>query len=196
MMDALFDGDESSTPLTEEEKEGLIPTWISLRSELNATERKGILDAEQWAFKRKHKDVLTEVFIRNLHKRMFKDVWRWAGKFRQSPRNIGVDHWQITTELRNLLDNTQYWITNQTYPSDEIAARFHHKLVWIHPFPNGNGRLSRTMTDILLKQIGAPRFSWGQQNLVKVSETRQTYVQALRRADEGDINPLLKFVRS
>lgn len=196
MVDTLFEADESSTPLTEEEQEGLIPTWISLRSELNAAERKGILEAERWAFNRKHKEILTETFIRNLHKRMFKDVWRWAGKFRQTARNIGVNSWQITSELRKLLDDTSYWIENQTYPVDEIAARFHHKLVWIHPFPNGNGRLSRIMTDILLKHLGQPRFSWGQSSLVEVSETRRQYVQALREADEGQIEPLLDFVRS
>lgn len=196
MVDALFEADESSTPLTEEEQEGLIPTWVSLRSELNAAERKGILNAEQWAFSRKHKEILTEAFIRNLHKRMFKDVWRWAGKFRQTARNIGVNSWQIASELRKLLDDTSYWIEHQTYPVDEIAARFHHKLVWIHPFPNGNGRLSRIMTDILLKHLGQPRFTWGQGSLVEVSETRYTYVQALRSADEGQMEALFKFVRS
>lgn len=196
MVDALFEADESSTPLTEEEQEGLIPTWISLRSELNAAERKGILSAEQWAFSRKHKDILTEGFIRKLHKRMFKDVWLWAGKFRQTARNIGVNSWQITSELRKLLDDTTYWVENQTYPVDEIAARFHHKLVWIHPFPNGNGRLSRIMTDILLKHLGQPRFSWGQGSLIEVSETRRQYVQALRKADDGNMQYLLVFVRS
>jgi Fic-DOC domain mobile mystery protein B len=196
MVDQLFEADESSTPLTEEEQEGLIPTWISLRSELNAAERKGILNAEQWAFSRKHKQILTEIFIRNLHKRMFKDIWRWAGKFRQTARNIGVNSWQIASELRKLLDDTRYWIEHQTYPVDEIAARFHHKLVWIHPFPNGNGRLSRTMTDILLKHLGQPRFTWGQGSLVEVSETRRRYVQSLRAADEGRIEPLLAFIRS
>jgi Fic-DOC domain mobile mystery protein B len=196
MVDALFEADESSTPLTEEEQEGLIPTWISLRSELNAAERKGILNAEQWAFSRKHKEILTEAFIRNLHKRMFKDVWRWAGQFRQTARNIGVNSWQITSELRKLLDNTHYWIEHQTYPVDEIAARFHHKLVWIHPFPNGNGRLSRIMTDILLKHLEQPRFTWGQGSLIEVSETRRRYVQALRHADEGQMEALFEFVRS
>jgi len=195
MVDALFEADESSTPLTEEEQEGLIPTWISLRSELNAAERKGILNAEQWAFSRKHKEVLTEAFIRNLHKRMFKDVWRWAGNFRQTARNIGVNSWQITSELRKLLDDTHYWIEHQTYSPDEIAARFHHKLVWIHPFPNGNGRLSRIMTDILLKHLGQPRFTWGQGSLIEVSETRRRYVQALRHADEGQMEALFEFVR-
>lgn len=193
MVDALFEGDESSTPLTEEEQEGLIPTWISLRSERNAVERKGILEAERWAFSRKHKEILTETFIRNLHKRMFKDVWHWAGVFRKSARNIGVDHWQITSELQKLLDDTQYWIDHQTYPVGEIAARFHHKLVWIHPFPNGNGRLARMMTDLLLRSVGQPRLTWGRNNLIEASDTRQQYITALRAADAGNMQSLLNF---
>jgi Fic-DOC domain mobile mystery protein B len=196
MSESLFAADDSSTPLTDEEQEGLIPTWITVRSELNAAERKGILETERWVFARKHKEILTEAYIRKVHKRMFKDVWSWAGVFRKSSRNIGVDHWQITTELRTLLENTQYWIEHQTYPVDEIAARFHHKLVWIHPFPNGNGRLSRTMTDILLVYLQNRRFTWGQQSLVEVSETRRTYIQALRDADAGRMDSLLRFVRS
>lgn len=195
-MDLLFDADDASTPLMEEEKEGLIPTWISLRSELNAVERKGVLGAEQWAFNRKHGDILTEAFICKLHQRMFKDVWHWAGQFRKTAKNIGVSSWQITTELRNLLESTQYWTSHRTYPPDEIAVRFHHKFVWIHPFPNGNGRLGRMMTDILLKNLGQSRFTWGQGSLIKVSETRHAYVTALREADEGKIGPLLYFVRS
>ena len=195
-MEALFAADDAATPLTDDEQEGLIPTWIALRSELNAVEQENILSAEQWAFSRKHKAILSERFIRNLHKRMFGEVWRWAGKPRQTARNIGVSTWHIASELRTLLENTQYWIDHQTYPPDEIAARFHHKLVWIHPFPNGNGRLARMMTDILLKSMNQPRFSWGQGRLNEPSEIRQAYVSALRAADDGDIRPLLTFVRT
>ena len=192
----IFTADNAATPLTEEEKEGLIPTWIALKSELNAAEQENILEAEHWAFSRKQKDILTETFIRHLHKRMFKDVWRWAGQFRTTGRNIGVAPWQITTELRNLLDNTLYWLKNQTYPPDELAVRFHHRLVWVHPFPNGNGRFSRMMTDILLKNMGEDRFTWGRISLVKETVMRQAYVRALRDADDGDIELLLAFVRT
>ncbi|HEY9687402.1 MAG TPA: mobile mystery protein B [Coleofasciculaceae cyanobacterium] len=195
-MEELFAADDAATPLTEEEQEGLIPTWIALRSELNAAEQENILAAEQWAFSRNHREILTERFIRNLHKRMFGDVWRWAGQFRKTARNIGVSSWQIASELRTLIENTQYWIEHQTYSPDEIAARFHHKLVWIHPFPNGNGRLARMMTDILLKHMGQPRFTWGQGSPVEASEIRKAYVLALRAADDGDTRSLLKFVRT
>lgn len=194
-MDNLFETDEASTPLTEEKKNGLIPTWITLRCELNEIERVGILNAEKWAFARKHKDVLTENFIKKLHKQMFKDVWTWAGQFRATERNIGVAPWQISIELRKLLEDTKYWIKNNTFSFDEIGARFHHRLVLIHPFPNGNGRHSRLMTNILLRSIGQPIFSWGQGSLVEVSEIRKQYIEALRAADGGNYDLLLDFVR-
>lgn len=196
-MDNLFETDDASTPLAEEEKEGLIPSWLTFRHELNAVEQENILLAEQWAFSSRKREILTEKFIRDLHKRMFGKVWKWAGTFRQTARNIGVDAWKITPDLRMLLEDTCYWIAHQTYPPDEIAARFHHRLVWIHPFPNGNGRMARLMTDVLLTtQLQQPRFSWGSANLVDISQTRQQYVQALRAADGGQIHPLLNFVRS
>jgi Fic-DOC domain mobile mystery protein B len=187
--------DDASTPLTEEERVNLIPSYITLRAELNEAEQANILEAEEWAFARK-RDVLDERFLNGLHKRMFGRVWRWAGTFRQTARNIGVDAYRIPMDLRQLTDDCRYWIENGTYEPDEIAARFHHRLVQIHPFPNGNGRHARMATDLLLVAMGRPRFSWGRVNLVDPGETRQAYVAALRAADNHDIGPLLAFVRS
>jgi len=195
MKDPLEEQDDASTPLTEEEREDLIPSYIALRPELNEAEQANILEAEEWAFARK-RDVLDERFLTGLHKRMFGRVWRWAGKFRKTERNIGIDAYRITVELRQLLDDCRYWIEHGTYESDEIAARFHHWLVLIHPFPNGNGRHARIATDLLLVSMGRPRFTWGRVNLVDPGETRQRYVDALRAADHHDIGPLLEFVRS
>jgi Fic-DOC domain mobile mystery protein B len=195
MSDPLFEDDDASTPLTAEEREGLIPSYITLRRELNEAEQANILEAEQWAFARK-RDVLDERFLTDLHKRMFGRVWRWAGKFRHTERNVGVDPLRIATDLRLLLDDCRYWIEHGTYPPDEICARFHHRLVFIHPFPNGNGRHARLATDLLLVALGQPRFSWGKTNLVNPGETRRAYVAALRAADGRDIGPLLEFVRS
>jgi Fic-DOC domain mobile mystery protein B len=195
MKDPLEEQDDASTPLTEEEREDLIPSYIALRPELNEAEQANILEAEEWAFARK-RDVLDERFLTGLHKRMFGRVWCWAGKFRKTERNIGIDAYRITVELRQLLDDCRYWIEHSTYAPDEIAARFHHRLVWIHPFPNGNGRHARTATDLLLVSMGRPRLTWGRVNLVDPGETRQRYVDALRAADHHDIGPLLEFVRS
>src|SRR5215217_3554600 len=173
----------------------MIPTYITTRSELNEAEQINISDADRWAFARK-RDVLDDAFLRGLHRRMLGKVWRWAGSFRQTARNIGVEAYRIDTELRALLDDTRYWIENGTYPPDEIAVRFHHKLVWIHPFPNGNGRHARIAADLLAIRLGQPRFTWGSANLIAPAEARRRYVAALRAADGHDISPLLDFARS
>ena len=195
MTDPLFEQDDAATPLTHEEQEGLIPSYITMRHELNEAEQANILEAEDWAFSRK-RDVLGENVLKTLHKRMFGRVWRWAGEFRLTERNIGVPPHRIGVDLRNLLDDCRYWIDHATHSPDEIAARFHHRLVLIHPFPNGNGRHARMATDLLLIALGQPRFSWGRVNLVDAGKTRQAYVSALRAADGHNINPLLEFVRS
>lgn len=195
MSGPLEEQDDASTPLTEEEREDLIPSYITLRSELNEAEQANILDAEDWAFSRK-RNVLDERFLNSLHKRMLGRVWRWAGQYRRSGKNVGVDAYRIPQELRQLLDDCRFWIEHATYGPDEIATRFHHKLVWIHLYPNGNGRHARLATDLLLVALGQPRFTWGSVNLVDPGKTRQAYVAALRAADKHDISPLLDFVRS
>lgn len=195
MTDPLVPQDDGRTELTEEEREGLIPSYITLRSELNEAEQANILEAEEWAFARK-RDLLEEEFLNNLHKRMYGNVWRWAGRYRTSGKNIGIDAYRIPTELRQLLDDCRYWIENGTYEPDEIAVRFHHRIVSIHCYPNGNGRHARLAADLLLRSIGQERFSWGGENLVDVGETRERYIAALQAADEHDIGPLLEFVRS
>jgi Fic-DOC domain mobile mystery protein B len=195
MTDPLVPQDDEGTGLTEEECEGLIPSYITLRSELNEAEQANILEAEEWAFARK-RDLLEEEFLDNLHKRMYGNVWRWAGRYRTSGKNIGIDAYRIPTELRQLLDDCRYWTENGTYEPDEIAVRFHHRIVSIHCYPNGNGRHARLAADLLLKSMGQERFSWGGENLIDVGETRERYVAALQAADEHDIGPLLEFVRS
>jgi Fic-DOC domain mobile mystery protein B len=195
MTDSLDPQDDAGTELTEEEWQGLIPSYVTLRSELNEAEQANILEAEAWAFARK-RDVLDEKFLNNLHKRMYGNVWRWAGQYRTSGRNIGIDAYSIPTELRQLLDDCRCWIENSTYEPDEIAVRFHHKLVSIHSYPNGNGRHARLATDLLLKSMSRKRFSWGGTNLVDAEETRKRYIAALQAADGHDIGPLLEFVRS
>ncbi|MDD3182209.1 MAG: mobile mystery protein B [Alphaproteobacteria bacterium] len=190
-----FAYDDDATPLTPDEAKGLIPTHITVRYELNELEQKNILEAVTWAFGRK-RDLLDEVFLCSLHKRMFGKVWKWAGKYRETNRNIGVDVWNIEADLRQLLGDVQYWIDNDTYPPDEIAIRFHHRLVLIHPFPNGNGRWSRLGADLLVVYLGGKKFSWGRGNLQKAGDVRKEYIASLRAADQHDIDPLLAFARS
>jgi len=195
MTDPLAEQDDSATPLSAEEREGLIPSYISLRGELNEAEQANILEADAWAFARQ-RTVLDQRFLNTLHQRMYGNVWRWAGAYRKSQKNIGVEYYKIPTELRVLLDDCRYWLEHDTYPPDEIAARFHHRLVSIHCYPNGNGRHARLAADLLLISLERDRFSWGSANLIDAGATRAAYVAALRAADNHDYDPLLAFVRS
>ncbi len=195
MTGPLEEQDDAATPLSEEEKEGLIPSYITLRRELNEAEQENILEGEDWAFSRK-RNILDEKTLNTLHQKMFGNVWRWAGQYRRTGKNIGVDVYRIPQDLRQLIEDCRYWIDNGTYEPDEIAARFHHRLVWIHAYPNGNGRHARLATDILLTSLGQKRFSWGSANLVDPGTTRERYINSLRAADNHDIGPLLEFVRS
>lgn len=189
----IFETDDNSTPLTEEEKQQLKAKWITTRAELNELETKGIADAEIWLLKNK-KDILNETFIKNLHKKMFGNIWKWAGSFRTSERNIGVAPYEIQPKLRILLDDVKFWIDNQTFSPKEIAIRFHHRLVQIHPFPNGNGRISRLMADLLMRQFNLPVLNWGSGSLTEISELRKEYISALQKADNGDYSSLLNFI--
>lgn len=195
-MSDIFDGDDdANTPLEAEEQEALIPSYITLRNELNEAEQANITQANLWAFSRK-RDVLDEGFLRELHRRMLGEVWKWAGETRRTARNIGVDAYRIVPELYQLLDDVRHQIDHRTYDADEIATRFHHRLVAIHIFANGNGRHARLAADLLAVQLGRPRFTWGSANLVELKEARARYVAALRAADDHDIGPLLAFARS
>lgn len=190
-----FDADDNATPLTPEERDGLIPTHITLRSELNELEQQNILEADQWAFQRK-RAVLDETFLRGLHRRMYNRVWRWAGKYRTSERNIGIESYRIEVEMHQLVGDVRYWVEHETYSSNEIAVRFHHRLVSIHPFPNGNGRWSRLAADLLIVQLGGERFGWGKRNLQLAGNVRKAYIDALHAADDHDIGPLIAFART
>lgn len=194
-----FQYQPGQTPLDPDEVEGLLIDSIATRSELDEFEQQNIEQAMQWLMTRsfKKEQILTESFIKQLHKRMYGDVWVWAGDFRKTEKNIGVPKWQIGTDLRYLLDDTLYWIENEVYPPDEIAIRFKHRLVSIHCFPNGNGRHSRLMADIIIEKIfKTPVFSWGAANLVQQGESRVTYLQGVKAADAGNMAALLQFARS
>jgi Fic-DOC domain mobile mystery protein B len=196
MSDPLFDGDDdANTPLEAEEREQLIPSYITLRAELNEAELTNIADARKWLSSRK-REVLNAGFLNELHKRMYGEVWKWAGTYRTTARNIGVEAYLIANQLYQAVDDAKFWVANDTFPPDEIAVRFSHRVVAIHPYPNGNGRFSRMIGDLLAIELGRPRFTWGQVNLVDPSATRKAYIAALKAADAGDFEPLIAFARS
>lgn len=197
-MDDLFVyPDDDATPLTPEEQSDLIPAHISYRHELNEAEQENIARGQAWALaRRRRQGLLREKFIKDLHQRMFGEVWRWAGDFRKTERNLGISPYEIPVALRQLLDDAKAWTQHRSYSPDEIAVRFHHRLVAIHPFPSGNGRHSRLMADLLVMELGQVRFSWGRTNLQRAGDVRRRYIDALRAADNHDIGPLLAFARS
>jgi Fic-DOC domain mobile mystery protein B len=196
MTKHLFhEDDDANTPLDAEEMLQLIPSYITLRRELNEAEQVNIAYASKWLSSRRS-DPLDEVFLRELHRRMFGQVWRWAGQYRKTARNIGVNANRVRMDTAQALDDARFWVANATYAPDEIAVRFSHRLVAIHPFPNGNGRLSRMAGDLLAVQLGRPQFSWGSRNLNDANVTRAAYIAALRAADAHDLGPLILFARS
>jgi Fic-DOC domain mobile mystery protein B len=193
--------EEGRTPLSEEEKEGLLIPSATTRGELNELEQRNIEEAVRWTIERRKKftadEILTEKFVRELHQRMLGNVWKWAGHFRQSNKNIGVDKYQISVELWTLLYDCKFWVGNKSFKEDETAIRFKHRIVSIHCFANGNGRHSRLIADVIADKIfGREVFTWGERDLIHRKEFRSGYITALKAADHGNYQPLLTFARS
>jgi Fic-DOC domain mobile mystery protein B len=195
-MGLRFEYPPGATPLDADDVAGLIPLHITTQGQLNEWEFQNVAEGQAWAMSRRRKDALTPKFARELHRRMFAKTWKWAGAFRKKETNPGIDPVNIPVELKKLFDDVSFQIKQKSMPLDEIAVRFHHRLTQIHPFPNGNGRHARLITDVLLKTNGAEPFDWGNTNLVAPGKVRDRYINALRVADARDHAPLLKFVRS
>jgi Fic-DOC domain mobile mystery protein B len=194
----LFEMGDGNTPLSPEEQADLIPD-LTTKEELNEWERQNILEAFGWALNPRNlqrNDPLSEAYVRDLHQRMFDQTWKWAGIYRTTEKNIGIPHFQIRESLAALLGDALYWIEHQTFEPDEIAIRFHHRLVAIHPFANGNGRHARLIADVIAQRMGRPIFTWGGANIVQAGDFRRSYIDALRAADKNDIRPLLMFARA
>jgi Fic-DOC domain mobile mystery protein B len=194
----MFEHAPGQTPIAASELEGLIPA-ISNQAELNDWEETNIVEGRRWAFENRsslRSDPLTSDYLKELHRRMFGHTWKWAGKFRMTDKNIGVAFYKIPIELQNLLDDAHYWIKHKTFSTDELAVRFHYRLVNIHLFANGNGRHARVMADLLATRQSRPPFSWGSTSLVTAGEARTQYLKALAAADSGDYEPLIAFARS
>jgi Fic-DOC domain mobile mystery protein B len=193
---------EDVTPLDPDEAEGLRVSYIATRAELNVAEAANIAKGLRWAARRRPSpsELLDDGFLRELHRRMFSDVWSWAGRYRSTEKNIGVDPTSIAVEVRKLVADVLVWVATVTAPGawnvNEIAVRFHHRLVCIHPFANGNGRHGRAAADLLLVGLGGEAFTWGRSNLSETGDVRDRYITALRAADSGDFSSLLTFARS
>ncbi len=188
---------DGATPLDPDELAGLKFKHITSRGQLNELEQANIVQGLMWLKKNRQDNLLTLDFVMDLHKALFGEVWGWAGTFRLTEKNIGIDPLQISVSLKNLLDDLSAWIEFETYPPVEAVLRFHHQLAKIHPFPNGNGRFSRIYADVISEKMFAIQpTDWGGRNLDKVSETRTQYIQALRAADGGDLSLLFELYRN
>ena len=187
---------EGATPLDPDERQGLKFLHITTRIELDELEQTNIEQGLAWVSRRRDSDIFDDAFIRTLHKKLFGKVWSWAGQYRLREKNIGIDPLQIPMQLRLLLDDAHYWAQHNVYAPLEAAARFHHRMVQIHPFPNGNGRHARIAADILLeKAYGYPPIRWASGfDLQADNVRRKASITALRAADSKDFQPLLKFV--
>lgn len=185
---------DGNTPLDENEAAGLLPTHITTQDELNEFEQANIVEGERWARAQSSKDVLSPEFMGEVHRRMFDKTWEWAGHYRTSEKNLGIYWAEISTAMQELCDNTRFQLNNAVYTVEEIAGRFHHRLTHIHPFPNGNGRHARVMTDVFLTTNGCKRFAWGSGDLRDIGEVRAEYVAALQAADAHDFDPLFRFL--
>jgi Fic-DOC domain mobile mystery protein B len=193
-----LDYKDGQTPIDEDEKEGLLITTITTRGDLNEFEQLGVEKAIEWTRKRKFGllQILSEEFVMGLHRRMFEDIWDWAGEFRTSNKNLGVDKNQIRIELKKLFDDCRYWTEHKRFAEDDIAVRFSHRMVTIHPFANGNGRHSRLIADILISHgFGRPYFSWGSINLTAQDAARSAYLKAIGEADNNEYRSLIEFAR-
>ena len=188
----------ANTPLGPEEQADLIPS-LATREELNEWERDNILRARQWALAERQlsrMEPIREEYLRELHRRMFDQTWKWAGTYRKTDKNLGIPVGEIRERLAQLLGDGAYWLKHKIYDVDECCIRFHFKLVVIHAFPNGNGRHARLIADVIAVKHGRPTFSWGSKDLIAPGEARNEYLSALRNADKGELTPLLKFARS
>jgi Fic-DOC domain mobile mystery protein B len=199
MLDDPLNSEPGQTPLAESERGDLVPSIFS-QADLNALELENIDSARRWATSRRvlaRHDPLSDSFTRELHRRMFFRVWRWAGIYRTTPKNLGFEAHRIPQEVRIALDDARYWLENKTYPADEAAIRLHYRMVLIHPWSNGNGRHARLLADTLLKARNEPPLSWGgnASQLLSLGNMRRRYVESLQRADEHDYGPLLRFCR-
>jgi Fic-DOC domain mobile mystery protein B len=198
---ALTDPDTpGATPLTADQLKGLRNPFITAHAELNRAEQANIVRARLWARTARSivmPYILSREFLEELHRRMYGDVWRWAGKQRTIHTNIGVDFPMIGVELRVLFDDARYWFNHGTYPPVEYAVRMHHRVTFIHPFPNGNGRLSRFYADLILtRHFKQDRLTWGGGALGNEDPRRAQYIEALRAADRHDFGGLIEFAAS
>jgi Fic-DOC domain mobile mystery protein B len=195
-MGLRFENGVGQTPINEEELDGLKIRTITLQVELNEFEQYNIEKALLWLRGQRltMDHVLSELFVLRIHAKMFGEVWQWAGNFRKTEKNLGVNSVMIRIALKELINDAKYWMINEIYTPEELAIRFKHRLVSIHCFSNGNGRHSRVMADVIMEKLyNKPPFQWGKADAIGVNTIRMEYLKSLRQADQHEYQPLIAF---
>ena len=187
---------DGSTPLDHDQVIGIRFSHLTTMGELDEIEDLNIQKGMEWLNRQKGDDYLSTEFLCKLHERLFGDVWKWAGKFRTSEVNISKYRpYDIGPQLKNFFEDIKLWIEGGSMSWDEISAEAHHRLVTIHPFPNGNGRTTRIYTEYLQKRNQQPVSSWGASLAHDSKARRDLYIQSLRNADKGNFEALIAFMR-
>jgi Fic-DOC domain mobile mystery protein B len=191
----LIDRD-GSTPLDHDQIKGIRFAHLTTMGELDELEDENIQRGLEWLNHQKTKDYLSIEFLCKLHEKLFGEVWKWAGKFRTVEVNISkYRHHDVRPQLHNFFEDIKLWISGGKMSWDEISAEMHHRLVTIHPFPNGNGRTTRIFTEYVQKRNQQQVTSWGSTRKIDQKKRRDDYIKALRLADIGDFRALIDFMK-
>jgi Fic-DOC domain mobile mystery protein B len=179
----FFKDSDGQTPLPYEMQKGLKIKTIQNMGELDEHEEANIAKGLSWLARQKS-DPKTYDFWIKLHKKLFEDVWTWAGKIRQHELQnpdflLPQDIW---TGLKHLQEDLKAWIELNSYPPKEIAARFHVGIETVHPFVNGNGRFGRILTDQICKFQSFDVPTWGKSLASQPKERRKAYIDSLTYA--------------
>ena len=198
MSDGIIDQSKDATPI--DDLSGLLQD-ITTRQELNDAEALNIVNATDWIDNGRIDDPFTATFYRTLHTKMYDEVWAWAGELRSQtgevthpgsrPEDVGRDIARVAMDFHR-----EWEALNDHDHLLPLIARYHHQLVLVHPFNNGNGRWSRLAADAVLQRLAnQPPLTWATDTLVVDSAERKAYIAALKKADNGDIAPLFDYLR-
>lgn len=172
---------------------------VQTRSQLDSVEAANILKVVSKYFGRRRPTErmapFTLQWVKRLHREMFGDVWKWAGRNRTSEINIGVKWHLIDEKLQQLLDDLACWGQSEVGVLEQ-AAMLHHRAVQIHPFYNGNGRWARMLANILLHSRGYSSTGWPNELIGTTSIIRDRYIAAIKAADDGNYDLLTDLHRT
>ena len=194
MKDFLFKDRGGQTPLPPELQKGLISKNVQTIGELDEYEEQNIAEGMVW-LEDSNANSLNYSFWLRLHKKLFGNVWNWAGEIRS--HDLGNADFlypeKVRPALMQLIGDAEYWFKNDTYPKKETIARIHEKLLTIHPFANGNGRWSRILTEYICKQNKIDIPKWNLKSKDDPQKRRKEYIEAVELARHK--RQFLKLIR-